>query len=230
MLAELDEAVGPDERCCRRGDEHLPAVSNRCDACRSVHVVSDIALVGDERRPSVQADSHVDRAGRQRLRERGCSRESARRGRNAKKKASPWVSTSTPPAAVHASRMTRRCSASASAYATAPRSCRSFVEPSTSVKRNVTVPVGRSSRTRRDHPPARSRRPVMRSRLERALLPGPVCGNVSELRRSPTVYPCGKRRRLAALNALGSRLTRAPGCCARRLSRARVRTFTGSVS
>ena len=35
---------------------------------------------------------------------------------NAKKKASPCVSTSTPPSAAHASRMTRRCSASASAY------------------------------------------------------------------------------------------------------------------
>src|SRR4029453_6753645 len=29
-------------------------------------------------------------------------------------------------------------------------------------KRKVTVPVGRSSRTRRDHPPAGSRRPVTR--------------------------------------------------------------------
>ena len=34
---------------------------------------------------------------------------------NAKKKASPWVSTSTPSCVAHASRMTRRCSASASA-------------------------------------------------------------------------------------------------------------------
>lgn len=38
--------------------------------------------------------------------------------------------------------------------------CRSYVDPSTSVKRNVTVPVGRSLRTRRNHPPAGIRRPV----------------------------------------------------------------------
>src|SRR5580765_472241 len=44
--------------------------------------------------------------------------------------------------------MTRRCSANALAYASAPHECRSFVEPSTSVKRKVTVPLGRSSRMR----------------------------------------------------------------------------------
>ena len=51
-----------------------------------------------------------------------------------------------PAVAAHASRITRRCSASASAYPSAPSSCSSFVEPSTSVKRKVTVPVGRSLR------------------------------------------------------------------------------------
>src|SRR5690242_9317460 len=64
----------------------------------------------------------------------------------ATKNASPCVSTSTPPCAAHTSRTTRRCSASASAYRSAPSSRRSFVEPSTSVKRKVTVPVGRSWR------------------------------------------------------------------------------------
>src|SRR5437764_14061743 len=38
----------------------------------------------------------------------------------------------------------RRCSASAAAYAAAPSSCRSLVEPSTSVNKKVTVPEGRS--------------------------------------------------------------------------------------
>ena len=66
---------------------------------------------------------------------------------NAKKNASPCVSTSTPPSAAQASRIRRRCSASASAYPSAPSSCSSFVEPSTSVKRKVTVPEGRSART-----------------------------------------------------------------------------------
>src|SRR5205814_7770290 len=44
----------------------------------------------------------------------------------------------------NALRRTRRCSASASAYDWAPSSCRSFVDLSTSVKRNVTVPAGSS--------------------------------------------------------------------------------------
>ncbi|MBA3412722.1 MAG: hypothetical protein H0T09_03435 [Actinobacteria bacterium] len=47
---------------------------------------------------------------------------------------------------MNAWRRTRRCSASASAYPSAPNSCKSFVEPSTSVKRKVTVPEGRSGR------------------------------------------------------------------------------------
>jgi len=52
-------------------------------------------------------------------------------------------------AAVGAERLAQDAAsfASASAYALAPRSCRSFVEPSTSVKRKVTVPEGRSGRT-----------------------------------------------------------------------------------
>ena len=144
-----------DELCGRGRDEHLPAVAGRRDAGGAVHVVSDVALLGDEWRPGVQADAHVDRgrATRDSVSARAAARAPGAVGK-AKKKASPCVSTSTPPSAAHASRMIRRCSASASAYASAPSSCRSFVEPSTSVKRKVTVPVGRSSRTPRDHPPA----------------------------------------------------------------------------
>ena len=67
--------------------------------------------------------------------------------RNATKKASPCVSTSTPLCAPNASRRMRRCSASAFAYSAVPSSWSSFVEPSTSVKRKVTVPDGRLRRT-----------------------------------------------------------------------------------
>jgi hypothetical protein len=41
----------------------------------------------------------------------------------------------------------QRWLARAAAYSAAPSSCRSLVEPSTSVKRKVTVPEGRSRRT-----------------------------------------------------------------------------------
>jgi hypothetical protein len=68
---------------------------------------------------------------------------------NATKKASPCVSTSTPPWRSKASRMTRRCSARCLPYSSAPSSCNSRVEPSMSVKRKVTVPVGRSVRMTR---------------------------------------------------------------------------------
>ena len=81
MFAEVDEPVDSDKRSRRGGDEHLSAVADCRDARGAVHIVSDVALVGDERRPGVQADANVDRAGRQRLRERGCSRESAGRRR-----------------------------------------------------------------------------------------------------------------------------------------------------
>jgi hypothetical protein len=64
-----------------------------------------------------------------------------------KKKASPCVSTSTPPFTAHASRITALCSASAVAYASKPISRSIDVDPSTSVKRKVTVPVGSSGRT-----------------------------------------------------------------------------------
>lgn len=63
--------------------------------------------------------------------------------RNATKKASPCVSTSTPECLVNASRRALLCSPSRSAYR-GPSSWRSLVDPSTSVKRRVTVPAGSS--------------------------------------------------------------------------------------
>ena len=45
-----------------------------------------------------------------------------------------------------AARTILRCAESASSYASSPISSSSLVEPSTSVKRKVTVPVGRSGR------------------------------------------------------------------------------------
>src|SRR5712691_2556889 len=69
----------------------------------------------------------------------------------ATKKASPCVSTSTPPWAPKDSRRMRRCSPSPCAYSSAPSSYKSLDEPSTSVKRKVTVPEGRSRRTGVNH-------------------------------------------------------------------------------
>ncbi len=81
MLAEVGEPVEPDERCRRGRDEHLPAVADRRDAGGAVHVISDVAFVRHERRACVQADAHMDRAGRQRFRKRSSSCERAGRRR-----------------------------------------------------------------------------------------------------------------------------------------------------
>ena len=81
MLAEVREPVEPDERRGRGRDEHLPAVAYGRDPSSAVHVVSDVAFVRHERRACVQADAHMDRAGRQRLckRSRSCERAGRRR-------------------------------------------------------------------------------------------------------------------------------------------------------
>ena len=132
-------------------DEHLAAVAGRRDPRGHVDVLADVALVGHERRAGVQADAHADRAGRERLRDSRRRRERARRASGRRRRTRrPACPPRRRRGARSASRITRRCSASASAYASAPSSCSSLVEPSTSVKRNVTVPVGRS-RARRDH-------------------------------------------------------------------------------
>ena len=160
MLAEVREPVETDERRGRGRDEHLPAVADRRDAGGAVHVISDVAFVRHERRACVQADAHMDRAGRQRLRKPGSSCESAGRRRKGEEERIALGVDLDPALGRTRLPISRRCSASAFAYASAPSECRSFVEPSTSVKRKVTVPVGRSSRTRRDHPPAGTTRPV----------------------------------------------------------------------
>ncbi len=63
--------------------------------------------------------------------------------RNTAKKASPWVLTSTPPPSETARRMIAACSSRTAGYRS-PSSWRRLVEPSMSVNRKVTVPVGRS--------------------------------------------------------------------------------------
>src|SRR3954452_10560429 len=62
---------------------------------------------------------------------------------NEKKNASPWVSISVPACAPKVSRTSWRCSPETRPYASSPSSCRSCVEPSMSVKTNVTVPPGK---------------------------------------------------------------------------------------
>lgn len=88
-------------------------VPDRGDARAFVHDLPDVALPGEVGRAGVQTHAHADRT----LAERFCASAAAWIAPgavgNAMKKASPCVSTSTPPCRANASRRTRRCSASA---------------------------------------------------------------------------------------------------------------------
>ena len=79
MLAEIPQAVCLCEHRGRGRDEHLPAVSRRGDARRAMNVRTDVALVGEERRPRVQSHTHPDPAGGERLGEGFGSRECSQR-------------------------------------------------------------------------------------------------------------------------------------------------------
>ncbi len=58
MLAEVGE-LGLNQDRRRGGYEHLAAVTARGDAGSAVDVVSDVALLGEERRPGVDADPYL---------------------------------------------------------------------------------------------------------------------------------------------------------------------------
>ena len=144
------------ERGRRGRDEHLPAVRERRDPSSAMHVDPDIALDSHRRCSGVQAHPNRDRPCRERLLpDRAAAAAPAAVGK-ATKKASPCVSTSTPPSATNASRSTRRWPARASAYSSGPTRRNSRVDPSMSVNRNVTVPAGRSPGTDRVSPTTRS--------------------------------------------------------------------------
>ena len=66
VLAEIRE-LQLDELSRGGRDEHLATVTGRGDACSSVDIASDVALVGQQRRPCVQTNPHFDRAGRELL-------------------------------------------------------------------------------------------------------------------------------------------------------------------
>ena len=128
-------------------EDNLASVRRGGDPRCEVDIVADVALVGEQRRAGVQADPHLNRPRRERLGEallqqpalrapwerRRRTRLPACRPRRRPRQRTP-----------HGSRGGARQAPPHSA--SAPSSCRSFVEPSTSVKRKVTVPEGRSSR------------------------------------------------------------------------------------
>ena len=142
VLAQIPQLL-VDERRGRSRDEDLPAVAGRGDSGGAMDVGADVTLGGDKRRAvwmpirtGIASASWASRAAatasaprrRRRRRRRPACRPRRRRGART-------------PRAEHAG--VRR----GLGVALGPSSCSSFVDPSTSVKRNVTVPVGREPST-----------------------------------------------------------------------------------
>jgi hypothetical protein len=147
VLAEIGEREARVEKIPGRlGDDDLTAVSGGCDAGGEVDVVADVALLGYERCPRVQADPDLDRSRRERL---GHLRSGPHRTRGRREGEEERIALR-----VHLDPAVRSAGRPDQAAVLGERgrvalrasSCRSLVEPSTSVKRKVTVPLGRSRR------------------------------------------------------------------------------------
>ena len=78
MASESPERLIFDERRSRSGDDHLAAVGECGDPRAAVDVDPDVALRGWRRRAGVQAHSHPDRPGLERLLARARRRDSPR--------------------------------------------------------------------------------------------------------------------------------------------------------
>ena len=80
MFAEVGE-LDLDERSRRGGDEHLSPVAGSGDARGAMDVAADIALIREQGRAGMQADPHVDLAGREGRSHVSCCCERTRSGR-----------------------------------------------------------------------------------------------------------------------------------------------------
>ena len=138
-----------DEPAGGLGHDDLPPVGGVGDAGRPVHVDADIVVPAQGPSPvwtpiRTRTGGPGDQSWAARPRWAATAARIAPTGlRKATKKASPWVLTSVPPASATARRTIAACSSWTAGYRS-PSAWSRRVEPSMSVKRNVTVPVGRS--------------------------------------------------------------------------------------
>jgi hypothetical protein len=116
------------------------------DPRRPVNVDAHIPLLGEQRLAGVQTNTDTEPARAESLLRVPGSRKRVPRPPERDEERITLRVHLNPPCRANASRNTRRCSSSTSAYAS-PSSCSNFVDPSTSVNRKVTVPEGRSRRT-----------------------------------------------------------------------------------
>ena len=150
VLAEIDDLVLVHEQvACRVRQENLPAVAGGGDPSGAVHVHSDVALLRQQRLARVDAHPHADAVLLQKsLRAAGSGRRVARPAEGDEEGIALGVDLDAVmrlpgPAQGRAVelQLSRRTPP-------APSSPSSDVEPSTSVKRKVTVPEGRGRMSR----------------------------------------------------------------------------------
>ena len=191
VLAEVAQFVPVDERRRRSRDEHLPAVPGGSDARRAVDVSADVALLREQRRAGVEAHPHrIEPAPVRRLARRQARRAQSRTRRRTRRPACPPRRRRI----ARTPRAKRGGAPRALRILLTPSSCRSRVEPSMSVKRKVTVPVGRSARIARSS--ARHSPSSIRTRTGSAHptgVPG-RCGTVSGVIREQWPRRAVRRR------------------------------------
>ena len=139
----------PHQYSCRFGNDNLTAVRHRGNPSGAMDLQAHRAGGGLGGFPCVHAHPHPEllALGQGRAAKAPCISITAARAADgeekAAKKLSPCVPTSLPPWAASADRTSSWCSASNRVYASGPSRSSSFVEPSMSVNRKVSVSVGK---------------------------------------------------------------------------------------
>ena len=126
----------------RLGDEHLPAVARRHDPGGSVHVHADITVLADKRLAGVDPDSNANRPLSQRRLPRRCRGQCIlHTPERDEQRVAPRVHLHS---GVRGERLPQHPPMLRQHFRVrlGPSSCSKAVEPSISVKRNVTVPEG----------------------------------------------------------------------------------------
>ena len=223
-LAEIVDAdalgqVVADERAGRLREEDLAAVASRADPRRADDVQPEVALVADRRLAGVQAHPHAHRGAVAAT--RGSRARAGRRPRRATASRARWEGEEERVALrvdlasagrAETSRTIRRCSRDDLAVARRRARWSSFVEPSMSVKTNVTVPAG-SELTRafcRDEPPRRRDQPLSAPACgkPRRLVPVGRPGALPRAGRGPADPAFDRLQRLPLVPRDGARVVR----------------------
>jgi hypothetical protein len=143
VLAKVGQRARVVEQVARALTEHdLSSVPDRHDSRRRVHVQTDVLGRVESRLPGVDPHADGDRATVERRHGLPDRANGAGRSRERVEEGVALVIDLVAAVATKRLRMTSRCAANASRYPSWPRSSRTRVDPSISVKTSVTVPDG----------------------------------------------------------------------------------------